>query len=104
MRYIKLFSMFVILVVALLLISTIGTYAGGGLSTPAVGIIQCDGNLLIVKSTLSSTDPDCCTGYDCDCQVGDRCEECLEECIEVGFSADIEQSGPGKVTFILVAD
>ena len=101
MRHIKVLSMFVILVVVLLLISSIRTYAG---NNPAAAIIQCDGNLLIVKSALSSTDPQCCTGSYCDCQVGDRCEECLEECIEVGFSADIEQSGPGKVTFILVAD
>jgi len=101
MRYIKVLSMFMILVVALLLISTIRTYAG--LSTPAVGLIQCDGDLFIVKSELSSTDGACNTGGG-DCAPGDPCEECLEACIGAGFQSDIEDTGQGKITFVLIAE
>ena len=60
MRYIKVLSMFVILAVALLLISTVGTYAG--IDPDAVGIVQCDGDLFIVKVDLSDTEADCNTG------------------------------------------
>jgi len=97
MRYIRVLSMFVILAVALLLISTIRTYAG--ISAPAAAIIVCDGNLVVVKTAISDTDGDCNTGLDC--QPGDLCEDCLEACIEVGYSADISQSGSGKITYLL---
>ena len=101
MRYIKLLSMFVILAVALLLISTIRTYAGFG--GDAAAIIVCDGNLLVVKTDITDTGDDCCTGSYCDCQVGDRCDECLEACIDLGYSSDFEFSGPGKITYTLTA-
>jgi len=100
MRHIKVLSMFVILVVVLLLISSIRTYAG---NNPAAAIIQCDGDLLIVKSAITDTDYDCCTGNGCDCQVGDRCADCLEECIDLGYSSEVSQTGSGKVTYLLRA-
>ena len=101
MRYIKVLSMFVILAVALLLISTIRTYAGA-VTGSDVALIQCDGDLLVVKAAISNTDGDCNdTGGGADCALGDPCDDCLEECIESGYSDDIEQSGSGKITFVL---
>ena len=100
MRYIKVLSMFVILVVALLLISTIRTYAGFG---PAAAIVQCDGDLEVIKTAISETDSDCDTGSGDDCEpgVGNSCAACLEACIEVDYSGDISQSGTGKITYLL---
>ena len=100
MRYIKVLSMFVILAVALLLISTIRTYAGAVTSSD-VALIQCDGDLLVVKAAISETDSDCNTGSGDFCEPGDPCDDCLEECIQSGYSDDIEQSGSGKITFVL---
>ena len=99
MRYIRVLSMFVILAVALLLISTIRTYAGA--SAPAAAIIVCDGDLEVIKTAISETDSDCNTGSGDFCEPGDPCDDCLEACIEVGYSADISQSGSGKITYLL---
>ena len=102
MRYIKVLSMFVIFAVALLLISTIRTYAGA-VTASDVALIQCDGDLLVVKAAISETDSDCDTGSGDDCEpgVGNSCAACLEACIEVDYSGDISQSGTGKITYLL---
>ncbi len=90
MRYIKVLSMFVILVVALLLISTIRTYAGN----PGVLIIDCDGNQVISKSTESENTP-----YDCDisgdCGVGDSCVDCIATCLAIDCIPDDEPATTG---------
>ncbi len=70
MRYIKVLSMFVILAVALLLISTIKTYAGA-----AALIFDCDGVQVISKSTDSSGVGAC--DKDTDCAVGELCADCI---------------------------
>jgi len=99
MRYIKVLSMFVILVVALLFISTIRTYAG--ISVAAAAIIVCDGNLVVIKTAISDSAGDCSSALDC--QVGDPCDECLAACIAGGYFPDFEFSGSGKITYTFTA-
>ena len=102
MRYIKVLSMFMILVVALLLISTIRTYAG----FTGAAIVQCDGDLEVIKAVFSDgdTDADCnTTGGSADCAPGDPCDDCLEECIQLGYSTEIPQTGSGKITYLLTS-
>ena len=99
MRYIKVLSMFVILAVALLLISTIRTYAG---NVGATMIFDCDGDLFIVKSDRAGFDIGGCDTNE-DCEPGDACADCIAECLSQGFeSEDIPATGAsGKSRYIL---
>src|SRR3972149_4936703 len=99
MRYIKVLSMFVIFAVALLLISTIRTYADA-VTASDVALIQCDGNLLVVKAAISDTSYGCDTGSGDDCATGAPCEDCLEACLDAGYF-EMEHSGIGKITYTL---
>ena len=102
MRYIKVLSMFVILTVALLLISTIRTYAGSeGL------IFDCDGDQLISKSTDTGGVGNC--AIDENCEVGDSCANCIDICLDSGSCIPDDEltvtGGGGKTrVFILCPD
>ena len=97
MRYIKVLSMFVILAVALLLMSTIRTYAG---VTPTM-IFDCDGDLFIVKSDLAGGDFGGCDTDEA-CGPGDACADCIEACLDAGFDNEaITATGAGKSRYVL---
>jgi len=102
MRYIKVLSLFVILAVALLLISTIRTYATG-ISGPAAAIIVCDGDLVVIKAAITDTSYGCDTGSGDDCATGAPCEDCLEACLDAGYF-EMEHSGIGKITYTLTSE
>ncbi len=89
--------MLVILAVALLLISTIRTYAGTGV----VMILDCDGDLLVGKSSVFGGD---FLGCDTDesCMVGLPCAECIKECVEAGLQIEGATGASGKSRYVLV--
>jgi len=100
MTKIKILSMFLIFVLSLFFISTIKTYAGAGTN---IGIIVCNAKLKVLKADIINESGGCAT--DVNCEIGDRCVECLADCADAGFRTIVRQSSSGgNIVYTLYGD